>query len=157
VLPPVLLVGALLGAAALDFEFWGLLCPPGMLAEEQCRSEVLDGVGRDVRRRSEAKAAVVWALIDGHLTLFEAAARVRDLDRASPNFQWSEFRRFFKGDSDEERHCREVIRHVWAQLPEDSPKTQELLRRLEAELRDALDHGTLRLPEPRCPAGSDPS
>jgi hypothetical protein len=145
VLPAVVLVGGLLSAAAQDVDCWSVLCPAGVLAEEQCRGENLDRVEREIRHRSEAKAAVVRALADGQLTLFQAAVRFRDLDRASPTFHWSALRDSYEGSTDDERHCREVIRHIGTELPEESPKTQELLRRLKAELREALDHGPVRL------------
>jgi hypothetical protein len=115
--------------------------------EEQRRDAELDGQLDTVRRRTEARKALVRDLGAGRLTLLETAARFRDLDRSAPDFQWDVFRRGYPGDSDDERHCREVIRQLWAFEPLGPAPTRELARRLEGELADYLARGTLRLPE----------
>ena len=55
------------------------------------------------------------------------------------------------GDSDEERHCREVIGNVRARLEDQGEQGHEQVLRLEAELRHHLERGTLRLPETSSP------
>jgi hypothetical protein len=140
---PALLLGGI---------FWAVspapdtgLSPWNDLAEAQRRSESLDHALQDTARRLEAKEALARALAAGRVTLLEAAARLRDLDRGKPDFNWEEFRRAFRGASDDERHCREVIKWVRMVNVVDTPQDEATARRLEAELQYHIDHGTLRL------------
>jgi hypothetical protein len=57
----------------------------------------------------------------------------------------------YPGDSDDERHCREVIGHVTARVEDQGEQGREQILRLEAELRQHLAYGTLRLPETPAP------
>jgi hypothetical protein len=84
-------------------------------------------------------------LAAGRLTLLGAAARFRALDLAPPAFHWKAFRAAFRGDSDEERHCREVIAWVEMELEQTDPCLALATRaRLVAELEQHLKRG-LRL------------
>ena len=133
-----------LGPASLDNPFlWA------MLPKERERADRIDrGLGA-VRHSSEAKQAAVLDLVHGRTTLLEAAARMRDLDRAAPGFKWEQFRQAFPGVSDEERHCREIIARIpWAS-PLNGPTGAAVARRCEEELRDHIAHGTLHLPDAR--------
>jgi hypothetical protein len=108
----------------------------------------LERKGRAVMRRLERKERLAQAVLEGRLTLLEAAALFRTLDEGPPGFNWEQFRRSHAGDSDEERHCREVIKCVCPYPPEEAPRCrEEARRRLGADLAEHLDHGTLRLPE----------
>jgi hypothetical protein len=92
--------------------------------------------------------ALAGEVIEGRLTLLRAAARFRDLNARPPMFNWRAFRKIYPGDSDDERHCRQVIHFVrqGAQLrPGADPAVAD---RLEAELGDLLERGDLRLPGP---------
>jgi hypothetical protein len=102
-------------------------------------------VGRAVLRfaRKERLAAEV---IDGRLSLPEAAARFLALDENDPEFNWTAFRLYVPGRSDDERYCRQVIRYVEGQLQGRTAVEPGLAERLEAELQDLLDRGGPALP-----------
>src|SRR5262249_51540842 len=105
-----------------------------------------DELARAIRRRTAEKTRLAAQVAEGRLALPDAAARFRDLDRQPPPFHWDHFRGAYSGRSDEERHCREVIQYV--RVLQDRPEREAAVAaRLEAELRDLLDRGDLRLPE----------
>src|SRR5262245_13847278 len=54
--------------------------------------------------RVSARAAIVDEILTGRMSLLEAAARFRDLDRGPPPILWDRFRAYYPGDSDDERH-----------------------------------------------------
>jgi hypothetical protein len=119
----------------------------GAFPAERRREERLDRAREAVQVRLRAKAVIARDVTEGRLTLQEAAARMRDLDRRTPGFQWEMFRLQHPSATDEERHCREVIGHIRSNIPLGPPLTEELVRRLEAELQGHLNRGTLRLPD----------
>jgi hypothetical protein len=101
-----------------------------------------------LRGRFKQKSQVVRELLAGRLTLLEAAARFRALDHAPPPFNWEMFREVHRGDSDEERHCREVIVGVEAELIDSDPcLCLAICEQLERELQQHLERGPLRLPD----------
>src|SRR5262249_35240772 len=73
--------------------------------EHQRRADELDDQRAEVVRRGEVMAAAVQEVIAGRLTLREAAAcfraKICDLARENPDFQWETFRRAYAGASDE--------------------------------------------------------
>ena len=102
-------------------------------------------------RRLEAKKTITRRLIDGQLTLLEAAAWFRYLNEATPDGgddSWPPDRALPK----DEQYCRQVIRWAGGTLEQTSrSQAGAFVRRLEAEL-DAYKHGDgLNLP----PAGGD--
>jgi hypothetical protein len=129
--------------------FWGAPdfddARPG--ADDQEQDEFI----RALQRRAAEKDRLAAQVADGRLALPDAAARFRDLDRQPPPFCWDQFRSSYPGRSDEERHCREVIKYVRVLV--GGPAGAAVAGRLEAELRDLLDRGDLRLTEapPACP------
>jgi hypothetical protein len=99
-------------------------------------------------RRVQEKQRLAWELIEGRLSLPEAAARYRDLEEQQPSFNWRGFRCTCPGESDDERHCREVIVFVGVEL-QGRPETDlALVGRLEAELQARLGRGDFHLPGP---------
>jgi hypothetical protein len=126
-------------ALSRRMDFWTAPAFDG--ADPDARSRQLDELCRGLQRRIAAKDRLAAQVIEGRLALLDAAARFRDLDRQPPPFKWDWFRD--KGRSDEERHCREVIRFVRVQ----GQAGAAVAARLEAELRDLLDGGDLRLPD----------
>ncbi|SRR5579885_289291 len=112
------------------------------------RAEELDRLTAQVLRRGEAKRAAARDLAEGRLTLLKAAARLRDLDRQDPAFDAELFRLRTDGATDDERHCRQVIKLIGAVLPPQSAAREEVVRRCRAELRERVERGTLRLPGP---------
>jgi hypothetical protein len=124
----------------------------GMMADpvkrHQKRGEELQQKIRAVTDRLNRKETVVKALLAGRLTLLEAAARFRALNEAPPEYNWDAFRLTMPGDSDDERHCHEVISFAFHALRRTDPhRADELHESLRAELRQHLGRGPLRLPE----------
>ena len=90
--------------------------------------------------RLEAKKTITRRLIDGQLTLLEAAAWFRYLSKATPNGD-DEASSPDRNLPEGERYCRQVIRWVGGMLAGTSPsQAAALVRRLEAEL-DAHKRG----------------
>jgi hypothetical protein len=88
----------------------------------------------------------------GRLTLFEAAAAFRAIDKVKERAGrvWPGE---FPGETEEERLCHRVIHFVFARLC-GSAKQDEVVDRLEGELKEHLrQHGTVQLPEFRPPEG----
>jgi hypothetical protein len=111
---------------------------------------------RDVTRRVLEKERLAADLFEGRLSLTAAAARYRDLEEQPPAFNWEAFRRLYPGASDDERHCREVIGYVRADLPYRPGADPALADRLEAVLEDLLGRGDLRLPRSDKPPPGNP-
>jgi hypothetical protein len=138
-LPGLLLCG-LLWVSSLGRDCWPESCRS--LAGVWREGDRIDEALRLIVRREEAKKGVVRDLLAGRLTLRQAAALFRDLDRGPPAFNWEEFRRAYPCDTDEERHCREVIDCVRGVLPANSPESEAIARRFEAELPDRAKPGS---------------
>lgn len=120
-----------------------------VIATERLREETHQQVVAGIHRNILEKLRLANRAADGGLSLPDAAARFRRLDRASPRFHWEEFRHAYPGRSDDERHCREVISFVRAALI-NRPDRQGDVARLQAELEGALrTRGAFTLPA--CP------
>lgn len=111
--------------------------------EDAARAELLAGYSR----RIHGKWHIIDALRERRQTLFEAAAMFRSLDQMPPATNWEYFRFRYQGDSDEERHCRQVISWMEASLPPESVETDATVVRLRAELEEAIKHGPPPLPD----------
>src|SRR5262249_39287585 len=118
-------------------------------------SQTSEDLCREVTRRVSEKDRLAGEVIGGRVSLVEGAARYRDLDEHPPAFCWREFREVYPGASDDERHCRAVIAHVRAELPNRPGADPALVGRLETELHDLLRRGDLRLPRPDTPPPGD--
>ncbi len=139
-----LLVGSVvLGAVVLLSPRMG----QGPVQRRKHQPDELEERTRGVILRLQRKERLIQRHLAGELTLLETAAHFRALDNGPPHFPWQQFRELVPGASDEERHCREVIRHVRALLySQDDATGQEKVERLEAELCEHLRHGPPRLP-----------
>ncbi len=102
----------------------------------------LGETGAALRRRSE----VMDAVIEGRCPLPEAAAHFLELNQGLSCFRWEDFRRFYPGATDEERCCRQVIRHVACRLEDRPDRGAAVVRRLEAELEEYQRRGTALVP-----------
>jgi hypothetical protein len=123
----------------------GAMPDPG--TDETKRYEVLMEQCNALARRRQRKEQVAQALLAERLTLLEAAALFRMLDQAPPGLYFRQFREAWPGDTDEERHCHEVIDFVHARLALlDSATADDFRDRLCVELRKQLGYGPLRLP-----------
>jgi hypothetical protein len=114
-------------------------CSDQQLAEMERCHQALD-------RRINKKICVTVKLLDGRITLFEAAALFRRLNEEYPRFPPDPG---FKGDTEEERLCQQVITWAYGQMRIRYPEmADEFEARLKAELRWHKDqHGTVVLPE----------
>jgi hypothetical protein len=120
---------------------------PGGSEGERLGKE-LERETRTVIAHVKEKYRVIEELLLGRLTLLEAAALFRALDQSLRSFNWEQFRLGYPGDSDEERHCREVIRWVRIELESTDPCLSIATQHeLERKLQEHLRRGTLLLPE----------
>jgi hypothetical protein len=111
-------------------------------------SQAPDESCRDVLRRVLEKEGLVGEVIEGRLSLTEAAAHFRDLDEQPPPFGWRQFHELYPGASDDERHCRMVIAMVSAEVHARPGSDLAVVDRLETELQDLVGRGDIRLPRP---------
>jgi len=111
------------------------------------RGRQLDGHFQAMFPRMVAKQRIAQDLIDGQMTLLEAAAHFRAADQQPPAFDWQAFRVSVQGQSDEERHCRTVVNYVFTTLADDPFLADTFRDRLQEELAEHLRCGTLVLPE----------
>jgi hypothetical protein len=104
----------------------------------------IDRCRRAVARRSAAKRQITWDLIDGHLTLFEAAALFRRWNEEYPRLPDP----FIPGDSIEECLCRQVIEWAQLELQERHPGAiDQFCVSFEEELRRRkVEYGKVILP-----------
>jgi hypothetical protein len=114
-------------------------------------SQAPDDLCREITRRLSEKDRLAGEVIEGRLSLVEAAARYRDLDAQPPTFRWRELREVYPGASDDECHCRTVIGNVRARLLYRPGGDPALVGRLETELQDLLRRGDFRLLGPDTP------
>jgi hypothetical protein len=114
--------------------------------DQDARTAELDVRISEIKERLRRREELARNVVGGTMTLFEAAAGMRDLDRAAPDFPWDLFRVWHSGATDEERHCREVIGWVENALI-GRPEKTTCVARLEKELADELRRGPLRLPD----------
>jgi hypothetical protein len=104
-----------------------------------------DDAIRVLHRRGQVKENLAKEVIAGRLTLFEAAAQFRRVNRVNPPDQLIGY----NGDSQEECLCQQVIQFVAGVLSrEDADNRDEWCRRLEEELRRyKQQHGKVLLPD----------
>jgi hypothetical protein len=120
----------------------------GEMAQEQLHSLQLDGRREAGLARLTTKRQIGADLATGKLSLLEAAARLRDMNRSGPPSILRARQRHFPGLSEEELSCREAIGWVENWLAEDPSRDRSLIGRLEAELSEHLRRGKLVLPGP---------
>jgi hypothetical protein len=152
-----LLVTVLVGATRLQPDWVSGLgldgCGPPdarqQLEAERQRAALLDRRDEVVRGRLEAKTVVVGQLLDGRLTLAEAAAWFKSLNESPADYPAVRHGEF-PGASEGERLCRQVINWVEAELGRQSASQAEAISvRLEEELQTLLRRdGTVHLPQP---------
>jgi hypothetical protein len=139
VLAPVRVANLARELLALPEQAW-------LVEEERERDRDLTAQSEAVLRRLEAKDRVALALLEGRLSLQEAARRIRDSDRDQPDYLAEHARLFLPGASEEERYCRLTIRWARNVLEVRPDLDPEVLRCLEAELEALLRYGRLSLP-----------
>jgi hypothetical protein len=115
------------------------------LVETECKTRQLDQDLKGALARVQGKQRVINDLLDGRLTFLEAAGHFRALDRLPPPFFWEHFRFAYPADSDEERHCLEVI--AFLESHDDPCLGLAAVPRYQAELREHLKRGPIQLPD----------
>jgi hypothetical protein len=137
-------VPALLWAEPAWLQAWtGAREPHGQESGETRRRD-----GEVYRRRIVAKEGVIEALLEGRLTLLQAARWFQLLNEQPANCP-DDYRDFFPGRSDGEKLCRQVLCWARPRLEEGPPsRAQALMAQLEAELEEHLcaHDGTVLLP-----------
>jgi hypothetical protein len=142
------LVGAVIFAGVLVETVGGEGSPLSLLqklVEDEQRARHLETQGRLLEQRIARKVELSAGVAEGRVTLLAAAACLRDLDESATDFGWDHFRLTLPGQSDDERHCREVIEWVRGSA-EMHAKYVGVVERLEEELAEHLRHGSLCLP-----------
>jgi hypothetical protein len=120
--------------------------------EELRRAEQLQALQKVVWWGYVTKLRLTDELLARRLTLFEAAAGFRAVDRVRSR-QARPVPSFFPGKTDEERLCRRVIASADERL-HDRPDREAVVARLELELQEHLRrYGAVQLPEFRPPEG----
>jgi hypothetical protein len=145
-------MAGLVGALALLASSWqGEILPDETNASsEETRQAYLDQRMQAVVQRNHRKQRVIDELVDGRLTLLKAAALFRALAHAPPAFDWDRFRTVRPGNSDDERHCQEVIDWVYLTLRgTDLCKAEALRQDFDRQLGEHQRLGPLRLDQIR--------
>jgi hypothetical protein len=152
----VLLMGAALLSAVSEWDY--LNETQGTSPLTRVASYFVPSLGED-RRALDARMSILVErsrkfdhlaeeVSAGRMALFDGAARLREVCRATPNFAWERFRESHRGQTDDERFCRMLIGRVGSLLlPRDADQAQAVVDRLETELEEHLKHGPLHLPE----------
>ena len=106
----------------------------------------LDDQVRRVQQRCDAKAAVVADVIDGRLTLFEAAARFRTLDASNPRAAYW-LAHHYRDQQYELALCHSIIHRAKLELrSRGSGLEDDTVTRLKSELAEHLQrHGQVCL------------
>jgi hypothetical protein len=140
-----LIAPCLLGELGLDW--WNLTEQYREHAAEQERGEALAQKDRMLMQRVKEKAILTKQVIEGQLSLLEAAARFESINNAFAA-SVSDYR-YWPGTSEGEKLCRQVIAWVASDLANRNRLDDPLVARLQAELADHLkQHGTVVLAHP---------
>jgi hypothetical protein len=122
----------------LGLDWWSL---PELYRRQEAgqkQAAALEQTCQDLLQRNAAKEHVIEELLAERLTLFQAAACFDCLNHEPPECA-ADCRRFFPGDSDGEKSCRQVLAWASATLRErGDPRREAVLARLEAQLTARL-------------------
>jgi hypothetical protein len=102
--------------------------------EEWARGRQLEVERKAAVATVAAKIEVMAQVLDGRLSLAEAAARFRELDDSNPGFVRDAFEQSWPGRSDAERYARAVLTHLRGYLRDHPDRDPEAILPLEAEL-----------------------
>jgi len=125
---------------ALGFDREDIYSQLARMDAERTRTRDLRTRDRAFLENIEGKKHVIQAVIDGRLTLREAAAQFQTLNLLCPEYDWEGFRSAFPGRTEEERHCRQVLSCLRIEVGNNSGLVASLIARLELE----LDHDIIR-------------
>jgi hypothetical protein len=120
--------------------------PLGAWQNAVIEGQELDDQVRRVRRRCDAKDAVVADVINGRLTLLEAAARFRTLDASNPRAAYW-LAHHYRDQQYELALCHSIIHRVKLELRSRGSGLEDAtVTRLKSELAEHLQrHGQVCL------------
>jgi hypothetical protein len=111
--------------------------------EESSRAALLTIQREIVKQRIDFSRRVARELIDQRLALREAANQLQNLDQSCApvfrDFYQFAFRQMYPGRSEGERYCRRALALVENELALDPAKCNEVIRRLNQEVRSNFD------------------
>jgi hypothetical protein len=139
-------------AVALGVDFWNIPALERQVEETERASNDLDEWGHTIFDRIVAKRRVTRDVLEGRLSLLEAAIRFRDLNaQRRPNPV--SLRDAYPGRTDAERVCRQVISWVVAEAQFIDPQqAKTVVASLERELEQRLAGGkTISWPDEQTP------
>jgi hypothetical protein len=124
----------------------GWMCTPSNQPEDDNNRDELARRCLAAGHRVESRYRTARDVIDGRLTLLQAAEHYRDVSESAADFDWKDFRSKTSAASDDERYCRLVMKFVKALLErENQSQVQSFQTRLETELASIKDGGRVRL------------
>jgi hypothetical protein len=132
----------------LGLDFWSIPDLTLELQQDEADRIELDRQSKRDIGRVTAKAGAAQEVMEGRLTLWQAAALFRVLEADEQALNRRIRARRYPAATDEERCCREVIGWVAAKEEKQPEGGQGVARRLTAELEDALRRDRLSLPDP---------
>jgi hypothetical protein len=121
-----------------EWDWWNLPRSLRMLTEEELRQAELEELGANALQGIARREEVACQLVDGRLTLGQAASRLREIEDATLPANRKALDRADPDDSDPLRYHRQALRLVQTYLYNRSTEPPGLLNRLEAELEQAL-------------------
>jgi hypothetical protein len=130
----------------LGLDFWNVRELKTRLNHDLQLAAELEKEDDVVMRRIAAKEGIIDDLIGGRISLMEAAAQFRALNAGRRDYL-EVIRSTYPGRTDDERICRNVIGFVESYVKSDEDGCH-LVYRLNAELRQLVDGGRLKLPGP---------
>lgn len=119
------------------------LIVPGALSSLIEEDRALQAEMDTCLERGRVQQAIVAEVLAGRLTLRQAAARFQAAGASKPEAVLTQWRKTCPGDTDEERYCWNVLRHVCVRVRNEPEQARAVRQRLEMELPDHLRY---RLP-----------
>jgi hypothetical protein len=137
--------GLLAGTAALDpptaasfgVDVWSLPDLERQVQENEQRAAELDRFDAVVRGRLEEKLRLTAGVLDGRVTLRQAAARFTELNARQPAMT-EQVRSVYPGRTEEESTCRQVLGFAESRVTRERPDQREAFDRLREEFEALL-------------------
>lgn len=124
-----------------------------VMEREEKRRQGLDRLDQVLLHRIEGKQMVTTQLVEGKLTLFEAAQWFAYFNETPPDVP-DDSDRFFSGETREERLCRQVIQWVQSEVNAGGwSEGNEMVANLEADLAYHLCLNNGKVKWPVCQTG----
>ena len=124
----------------------GWMCTPSNQPADDNNRDELARRCLAAGHRIESRLRTAHDVIEGRLTLLQAAEHYRDVSESAADYDWEDFRSKTSGASDDERYCRLVIKYVKTELERKNPsQVKPVQTRLDSELTSLMACGRLRL------------